>query len=234
MNKKVLIIGGTSGIGISIATLMAKNNYDILLTYFNNYDKAVDIKNEIISKYNVNVDIFYLDIRNESSINEFYNRVSQKYKDIDVLINSACLCRDNYYMDKTKNEFMEVLEVNLVGPFLVIQRFCDMIKDIIINIASTDGIDTYNPYSIDYSASKAGLINMSSNLALVLNSRVISLALNYVDTDSVLKMDENFLKSELKRIGQERLIKKEDVALEVLRIIQSKNILSGSIVRMDE
>lgn len=234
MNKKVLIIGGTSGIGISIATLMAKNNYDILLTYFNNYDKAMGIKNEMINKYNVNVDIFYLDIRSESSINEFYNRVSQKYKDIDVLINSACLCRDNYYMDKTKNEFMEVLEVNLVGPFLVIQRFCDMIKDIIINIASTDGIDTYNPYSIDYSASKAGLINMSSNLVSVLNSRVISLALNYVDTDSVLKMDENFLKSELKRIGQKRLIKKEDVALEVLRIIQSKNILSGSIVRMDE
>ena len=169
--------------------------------------------------------IYKCDITKQEDINDFYNAVLDKYGNIDVLINSACLCMDNYYLDKDKSEFMQVLEVNLVGPFLVIQKFANIVLDTIINIASTDGID--------YCASKAGLINMTMNLALVLEVRILGLALNYVDTDSVNSMDRTFLNSELKRIGQEKLIKKEEVALKILDMVNDRECLSGSIVRMD-
>ena len=46
-------------------------------------------------------------------------------------------------------------------------------------------------------------------------------------------MDRTFLNSELKRIGQEKLIKKEEVALKILDMVNDKECLSGSIVRMD-
>ena len=223
MKKKVLIIGGTSDIGHEIAIAFAKNNYDVIISYFNNLERANEIERELISKYNVDVMIYKCDITKQEDINDFYNAVLDKYGNIDVLINSACLCMDNYYLDKDKSEFMQVLEVNLVGPFLVIQKFANIVLDTIINIASTDGIDTFNPYSIDYCASKAGLINMTMNLALVLEVRILGLALNYVDTDSVNSMDRTFLNSELKRIGQEKLIKKEEVAPEgSLKYYQNK------------
>lgn len=233
MKKRVLIIGGTSDIGHEIAIAFAKNNYDVIISYFNNLERANEIERELISKYNVDVMIYKCDITKQEDINDFYNAVLDKYGNIDVLINSACLCMDNYYLDKDKSEFMQVLEVNLVGPFLVIQKFANIVLDTIINIASTDGIDTFNPYSIDYCASKAGLINMTMNLALVLEVRILGLALNYVDTDSVNSMDRTFLNSELKRIGQEKLIKKEEVALKILDMVNDRECLSGSIVRMD-
>lgn len=233
MRKNVLITGATKGIGASIVRLLAKNDFNVIVTYFTNKEMAESLKNDIFNMYNKNILITYCDVTNEESINYLYETIKNKYGKLDVLINNACLCMDDYYMDKKKEDFIKVLDTNLVGPFLMIKKFNDILDGIIINMSSTDGIDTFNPYSIDYCASKAGLINMTKNMALVLNNKIVCLAPNYVDTESVLMMDKDFLKSELIRIGQKDLIKKENVALKVLEIINDKNLVSGSIVRMD-
>lgn len=235
MDKVVVITGGTSDIGSEIIYYLASFGYDIVFTYLSNYDKAFRMKIDIESKYDVKANYFKCDVRLDEDIDRLYNSVSSMYSSVYVLINNACLCMDDYYKNVSRDNFISVLNTNMVGPFFMIQKFSDImnIDGVIINIASTDGIDTYNPYSIDYSASKAGLINITLSLAMALDVRIVALAPNYVFTSSVLKMDKSFLDSEMKRIGQNTLISKKEIAIKVKNIIDDKSVISGSIERID-
>ena len=128
-----------------------------------------------------------------------FNTIRNDFPQLDILINNAGIAMDNDIYDKTKDEFLKVLEVNLLGTFLVTKEATkNMDKGIIINISSTDGIDTYNDLSMDYCASKAGINSLTKTLAMRFpNIKVIALAPNWVKTKSVLEMDPAFLKQEL-------------------------------------
>ena len=130
---------------------------------------------------------------------------------------------------------MKVLEVNLVGPFILIQKLENLMdRGIIINISSTDGINTYSRYNMDYSASKAGLINLTKSLALELeNIKIYSICPNWVNTESTREMNFNYLKEEMKRVHQHKLISPIEVAKKVIELIDS-NKKSGSIVVMED
>ena len=71
-------------------------------------------------KYSVNVNSFYLDITSEESIKSLYDRLKSMNIEINYLINNSGISLDNYIFDKSKEEFMKVLEVNTVGTFLMI------------------------------------------------------------------------------------------------------------------
>ena len=131
---------------------------------------------------------------------------------------------------------MDVLEVNLVGTFLMCKYASKLMeRGIIINISSTDAIDTYNVYGMDYAASKAGLNNLTKTLALRFPSlKICSLAPNWVDTESIKEMNPEFLKQELARIGQKKLLTKEEVAIKIIELMINDDYVSGSIVRMDD
>ena len=110
-----------------------------------------------------------------------------------------------------------------------------MESGVIVNMASTNGTNTYTPLSMDYDASKAGVINLTKNLALRFpNLKICALAPNWIDTDSVLEMDPNYLKEEMRRIGQNNLLKKADVVNKIIKIISSKDIKSGDIILMED
>ena len=127
---------------------------------------------------------------------------------------------DNSIMNKTKKEFMEVLEVNLVGMFLCNQIYSRYVNDgMIINMASTDGIDTYSEYGIDYAVSKAGIIQMSKCIDKYTENKVICICPNWIDSDSTRLMNKEYLQSELERIGQSRLITMEELIDSIYEII---------------
>ena len=87
---------------------------------------------------------------------------------------------------------------------------------------------------MDYSASKAGLINLTKSLALELdNIRIYSICPNWVNTESTREMSQEYLKEEMKRIGQSKLINKSEVAKGVIDLIDS-NIKSGSVIVMED
>ena len=110
-----------------------------------------------------------------------------------------------------------------------------MNKDsIIINMASTDGIDTYSIYNTDYAVSKAGIIQLTKSMSLCLQDiKTIALAPNWVDTESTREMNQEYLKKELQRIKQKELIPISKVVNMIIHIIGDKNIPSGSIIRID-
>lgn len=233
MKKIALITGCAKGIGKEIALDLAKAGYNIIATY-NTSLKEINELGKKIESIGVKFASYKLDLSSEENINNVCNIIKEKYKHIDVLVNNAALSLDNTFLEKTKEEFMKVLEVNLVGPFLLIQKLnCLLINSKIINISSTDGINTYSKLSMDYSASKAGLINLTKSLALELeNTKIYALCPNWVDTESIREMNPEYLEEEMNRIGQRKLIKAKDVSNKLLEIIES-DIKSGSIIIME-
>ena len=121
--KVMLITGASRGIGYACAEYFAQLGINLVLTYYTNKDLCEKNKDYLIKKYHINVDTFKLDLTCEENINNLYNFVNKKYGHLDFLINNAALSLDSYYLDKTKDEFMRVLETNLVGTFLMIKYF---------------------------------------------------------------------------------------------------------------
>ena len=228
MKKIAIVTGCAKGIGKEIALELARYGYNIIGTYNTSFEEVKKLK-EKIGHIGVDFNYFKLDLSNELEITNFCKNIKSEYKNIDVLVNNAALCLDNEFKLKTKKEFMKVLEVNLIAPFLLIQNLYNIMGNgVIINISSTDGINTYSTLNIDYSASKAALINLTKSLALTLpNIKIYSISPNWVDTESIREMNQDYLNEEMKRIGQTKLITKEEVAKKVIYLINS-NLESGS------
>ena len=231
-----LITGASKGIGEALAYKFASLGYNLYLTYVSNYDLILKIKDDIQNKYQVKCFIKKCDLKVEDDILSLIRDYETKFKSLDILVNNAGIYMDNLIEDKTKNEFMKVLEVNVVGTFLLTKYSLRLMREdsIIINMASTDGIDTYNLYNIDYAVSKAGIIQLTKSLALILKQKVIAIAPNWVATESTLDVDKSFLENELKRIGQKELIPINKVVDIIINSINNKDIKSGEVIKIYE
>lgn len=223
--KYVLVTGGSQGLGASIVNAFANDQYNVIIGYLNNKDKALKLCDEVNGKYNVNCIAKKIDITCKDDVKNMFNEY-----DIDILINNASLSMDNYIEDKSFDEFMKVVKVNLGGTYMM----CKYAKDVktIINISSKDGIDTYNPISLDYSSSKAGIINLSRNLSLYYkDKKIICVCPGWINTESVMNMNPNYLNNEMKRIGQNELLDKDYVANKIFEVATG-NVESGSVIEI--
>ncbi len=214
---KVLIVGGSSDIGISLAKYLKEKNNQVIITYNNN---TIDI---------TDIDTVHCDVTKEEEIDKIFKKLGR----IDCLINMAAISRDNLLLDSNKVDFMDTLEVNLVGSYLtskIYNKYND--NGLIINIASTDGIDTYNEYNMFYAVSKAGLIHLSKCLSLSMNNKVYCICPNWINSNSTREIDKDYLDNELKRIKQSRLIEIDELCDSIYKII-NMNEKSGTVFRID-
>lgn len=230
MKKTVLITGCAKGIGKEIALEFARDGYNVIGTY-NTSANEIELLKKRIEAIGVSFDCHQLDLTDEVELNKFCNTIKTKYARLDVLINNAAIDLANDFISKTKEEFIKVLDVNLVSPFLLIQKLYSIMSDgVIINISSTDGINTYSTLNMDYSASKAGLINLTKSLALELKDiRIYSVCPNWVDTESIREMNQDYLREEMNRIGQKKLIDPKTIARKSIDLVDGKTN-SGSII----
>lgn len=215
--KTVLIIGASRGLGAAIAKVFAKNNHNVIINYNNSEEEANKLAQEL-EQYNVEVLPIKADITNEKEIKDMVEQSIDKFNKIDVLINNAGIAIDTTFEDKTKENFMKTLDTNLVGPFLVTKYVGEyMLKEKqgnIVNISSTNGLDTYYEYSLDYDASKAGLISLTHNLALHYAPyvRVNCVAPGWINTEMNKNLDEEYKKEEERKILLNRFAEPEEIA----------------------
>ena len=233
-DKIVLVTGASKGIGKAITDFFASNKVTIIMTYNTNLESSNKTKDELISKYNVNIINYHLDLSSEDSINDLYKEIKEKYGHIDILVNNASLSIDEDFNELTKEDFMKVLEVNTVGTFLMIKYMSKLMNsnDYIFNISSTDGIDTGSTLSINYNVSKAGIINMTETISRIIEPKIITICPNWVETEVTKDMNQEYLINEMKRINQVKLIKPEKIP-EVINELINNDCVNGSIIRID-
>lgn len=237
--KTVLVTGSSIGLGSAIIEKYASNNYNVVITYNNNKDEALKL-NEKIKKYNVDSLVVKCDISNENDIENMKNAIINKFEKLDILINNASISNDTLVSDKTKENFMRILEVNLVGTFLVSRIFGDLMyknkKGTIINIGSTNGIDTYYEYSLDYDSSKAGVINLTHNLANYYSPyiNVNCVCPGWINTPMNKDMGSDFRKNEENKILLNRFAESNEIASLVYFLgTEEASYINDSIIRID-
>ena len=188
---KVLVTGGARGLGLAISLYYLKMGHSVVVNYNNSGDLALKLKSE----YGDRVSIVKADVSNEDDVKRMFDSLGK----LDVVVNNAGIAKDSDPMEKSAEEFLEVIKVNLLGTFLVSKYAVNHVdKGCIVNISSTNALDTYYPESMDYDASKAGVISLTHNFSLYLKDRDIRVNVvcpDWIDTDMNLEMDEEYKKS---------------------------------------
>ncbi len=188
---KVLVTGGARGLGLAISLYYLKMGHSVVVNYNNSDEMALKLKSE----YGDRVSIVKADVSNEDDVKRMFDSLGK----LDVVVNNAGIAKDSDPMEKSAEEFLEVIKVNLLGTFLVSKYAVNHVdKGCIVNISSTNALDTYYPESMDYDASKAGVISLTHNFSLYLKDRDIRVNVvcpDWIDTDMNLGMDEEYKKS---------------------------------------
>ena len=239
MNKVCLVTGGSRGIGAACVKEFAKNGYDVVINYVNDDLSANLLKTEVENNYHVKALIVKADVSNETAVKNMVEEVINTFGNIDVLVNNAGIAIDTRVCDKTVEDFRKILDVNLIGTFLVTREVAKYMLNrkngSIVNVSSTNGIDTYYPESLDYDASKVGVISLTHNLAKEYHPyiRVNSIAPGWVITDMNKELDKEFIKKEEDKILLGRFADVAEIAKVIYFVGAEASYINSSIIRVD-
>lgn len=234
MSKTVLVTGSSKGIGKATVLKYAKEGYDVVINYNSDLEGASETE-KLAKEFGVNTLVVKCNISDEVEVIEMINKLKEVFGRLDVLVNNAGIAIDTLFEDKTVENFRKTLDVNLIGTFLV-SKYASRIMDngVIINIASTNGIDTVYPESVDYDASKAGVISLTHNFAGVLapNIRVNAICPGWVNTEMNKELDKDFVADETTKIKLGRFAEPEEVA-DAIYNISISTYINDAIIRVD-
>lgn len=242
MKRKVVLVTGSSrGIGKAIIKELSKNQYDVVINYHHSKKEALVLQKEILDQYDVNCLAIQADVSDEKSVDQMVCEIENTLGGVDILVNNAAIDLSNLFHLKTSEEFKRTLDVNVIGAYQCSKRvYHHMLEQEygrIINISSTNGMNTYYPMSIDYDVSKAALNALTHDLAMQYAPyvHVNAIAPGFIGTESELDgYDEAFLEEECKKILVERYGQPEEVAYLVKFLISDEaNYINNTIIRID-
>ena len=241
MSKLVaLVTGSNRGIGRSCIEEFAKNGINVVINYCHRKEEAEELKKEIEANYDVDVLVIKCDVSHEEEVESMVNQIVDTFGGIDILVNNAGVCRDSLLLDKSIKDFRRILDVNLIGTYLcskyVGKVMLEQKKGKIINISSTNAIDTYYPESCDYDASKAGVISLTHNFAKAFSPHVNvnCICPGWVKTDMNKDLSYEQIAKEKKKILLQRFAEVEDISNAVIFLASNKaNYINDTIIRVD-
>lgn len=186
--KKVLITGGSRGIGKAISLAMIEEGASLAFTYAKQNEPANELYNIIAGKGS-DVLKFQCDVRDRKNWKFLTDKILDKWGRLDVLINNAGINNPNDFDKITDDEWDKILSVNLKGPFISTQELFPLLKNSsnasIINIGSVSG-QYGGPRTAHYAASKSGLISLGQVIARYganFNIRCNTLSVGLIDSD---------------------------------------------------
>ena len=239
-NVVALITGASRGIGSAIAMEFAKAGVNVVLNYHRHALMAQGVAEKIKDKYDVDVLCVKADVAVEEEVEAMMNQVVDHFGKIDILVNNAGICRDSLLLEKSVANFRRILDVNLIGTYLCSKYAAKVMLERgggkIINISSTNAIDTYYPESCDYDASKAGVISLTHNLAREFAPHILvnCVCPGWVKTDMSDGLSIEQIQEEENKILLHRFADPEEVAKVVLFLASSKaSYINDSIIRVD-
>ena len=239
MDKVALVTGAARGIGKQIAITLAKEGYNIALNYRTNTDSIVELKNQI-ENFGVECLLVQGDVSVFEDAERIANETFEKFGRINVLVNNAGITKDMLLLRMKPEDFMNVIDVNLVGTYNMTKNVSGYMMKAregrIINVSSVVGISG-NAGQSNYSASKAGIIGFTKSLAKELASRNIlvnAVAPGFIETDMT-----NVLKDEVKeKIAEQIPLRREGKVEEVANVVKflasdDSSYITGQVINID-
>ena len=233
MSKIVFISGASKGIGLEIAHIFSKNNYQVIGTSRGNFslDKLIDDSNAISVK---------LDVTNRNEIESLYKELKDQKLLPDIVINNAGVTNDQLFLRMTYDQWDQTINTNLNGVFNLTKVFIkNMIKNKygrIINISSVAGL-MGNAGQVNYSSSKSALLGFTKSIAKEMGARNITsniIAPGFIKTDMTNVLDEA-IQTEIKsKIPLKSFGDPTDIAQTALFLAsENADYISGQTISID-
>ncbi len=216
-NKKALVTGSSRGIGKAIVEKFLSEGAEV----WGLCSKPSAAKEEIekfAAEHKTQFHEIYADVGNAEQVSLVVKDALSESGGFDILVNNAGITRDTLSFRMKKEQWDDVLRINLTSVFLICQIVSnDMIRKrsgSIINMASIVGLHG-GAGQVNYAASKGGLIAYSKSLAKEVGSRgvrVNAIAPGFIETDMTNAVNEDLRKVWVENIPLKRAGKPEDVA----------------------
>ena len=232
--KKALITGATGGIGLEICKFLG-NDHEIYILG-RNEEKLKSLSDN----FSFIQDYFVCDISRNDSLTDFFEKISMKNLQIDVLVNNAGVTDDSLFLLMDLEKWNKVINTNLNSNFMISNFFSkQMIKKKwgrIVNISSVVG-HTGNAGQSNYTASKAGIIGMTKSVAIELAKRNItvnSVSPGFIDTEMTAALSDEQKEFIKNKIPLARIGKPEDVAYCVKFLVSEEaNYITGQTIHVN-
>lgn len=172
-----VVTGGGTGIGRATAVALAEAGATgVVVTYSRSADEAESLARELTALGCTAV-AERADVGDDEQVRALAERVRARFGRVDVLVNNAATTHPVAHEDLdgvTDEVFRHVLDINVLGPFRMVRALAGELRaagGAVVNIASISGYRAGGS-SIPYGVSKAGLLQLTRNLAVALAPEV--------------------------------------------------------------
>jgi NAD(P)-dependent dehydrogenase (short-subunit alcohol dehydrogenase family) len=165
--RAALVTGASQGLGAAIALRLARDGFDVAVTELTEAPLA-DVVGKI-EALGVRAIPIALDVRSQPSVEAAFDRVTEAFGHVDVLVNNAGVTQRRFAVDVAREEWQGVIDVNLTGTFFMSQQLAkrcisEKREGCIVSLASTHGVVALAERAT-YGITKGAIIHMTRMLA---------------------------------------------------------------------
>lgn len=210
MNRLAVVTGGARGLGLAIARLLAERGHRLLLV---DRDDAVSATAEDLRQSGHQASAVVADLTRVDGVIAVRDAV-RGLGGLDVLVNNAGITRDARLSKMTIEDFVAVIDVNLIAPMRVTEALADEFRDgaSVVNMSSRAALGNFG--QTNYVTSKSGLVGYTRGLALAWapKVRVNAVAPGLIDSAMSRTMPVDVLAGLVAKVPAARIGEPEDVA----------------------